>query len=118
MDITLILNELIKIIFSAAGCMVVYGLKQYAMPWLQSKLTANQLANMKSILVVLIKAAQQMEANGAFDEVADTNTAKREYVIKQAKVEFEKVGLTFDEQTIETTLEGLLKDAKNSITIE
>jgi hypothetical protein len=66
---------------------------------------------MKSILVVLIKAAQQMEANGAFDEVADTNTAKREYVIKQAKVEFEKVGLTFDEQTIETTLEGLLKDA-------
>lgn len=112
MDITPILTNLLQLamtIFTVIGTFLV---KQYLIPWIKSKLSTSELVIINEFISQMIKAAEQMEANGYFDEFAEKSKAKKDYVLKQVKAYCESHGLTFDEETISNLIESLIQEVK------
>lgn len=113
MDITPIITTLFQLvvtIFTVVGTFVV---KQYVIPWIKAKLTGSQLEILESFITQMIKAAEQMEENGLFDEFEEKGQAKKDYVIAQVKNYCEKYGITFDEEIVGDLIESLIKDVKD-----
>lgn len=112
MDITPIITTLLQLvvtIFTVVGTFIV---KQYVIPWIKAKMTGSQLEVLQSFITQMIKAAEQMEKNGLFDEFEEKGKAKKDYVLNQVKSYCEKYGITFDEKIVSDLIESLIKDVK------
>jgi hypothetical protein len=115
-DITEILNLLIRLVFSALGLCLTWAVKTYLIPWIKSKFNAEQVETVKSYIFTLIRSAEQLEANGFFKDVeCSTQEAKKAYVLEAVKNRIAKWGFTFDEEEISDLIEGLLKEAKKDL---
>ena len=115
-DITEILNLLIRLVFSALGLCLTWAVKTYLIPWIKSKFNAEQVETVKSYIFTLIRSAEQLEANGFFKDVeCSTQEAKKAYVLEAGKYRIAKWGFTFDEEEISDLIEGLLKEAKKDL---
>lgn len=116
-DITEVLSLFIKLIFSAFGILVTWAVKNYLIPWIKSKLDANQMISIKDYAATLIKTAEQLEKNGyfsGFEYKEALQAAKKEYVLSAVKTRIEKWGFTFDEIEISDLIEGLIKETKSN----
>lgn len=115
-DITEILNLLIRLVFSALGLCLTWAVKTYLIPWIKSKFNAEQVETVKSYIFTLIRSAEQLEANGFFKDVeCSAQEAKKAYVLEAVKNRIAKWGFTFDEEEISDLIEGLLKEAKKDL---
>ncbi len=115
-DITEILNLLIRLVFSALGLCLTWAVKTYLIPWVKSKFNAEQVETVKSYIFTLIRSAEQLEANGFFKDVeCSAQEAKKAYVLEAVKNRIAKWGFTFDEEEISDLIEGLLKEAKKDL---
>lgn len=115
-DITEILNLLIRLVFSALGLCLTWAVKTYLIPWVKSKFNAEQVETVKSYIFTLIRSAEQLEANGFFKDVeCSPQEAKKAYVLEAVKNRIAKWGFTFDEEEISDLIEGLLKEAKKDL---
>lgn len=74
-------------------------------PWLKSKLNANQIDIIQQLSTVAVYAAQQIYNS-------DEAQKKKEYAVTYVKNELAKYDITFSEDTISTYIEGALKDIK------
>ena len=115
MDVTSILSLLIQLIFAILGTIAIWGIKQYFLPWLESKLSANEFNALRELAQTMIKAAEQLEENGYFDGVENIAQAKKAYVLQRIKEQVEKWGFTFDEAVISDVIEGLIKESKKDL---
>lgn len=108
MDITMIIEAVIRLLFAVVVAFGAY----YGKPLLKQFLDDKQ--NQKAIEVVslLIKTAEQLYLNGFFDGAIDDAKARKDYVVTAAKEALEKQGITFDEAYLETLVEGLLQETK------
>lgn len=111
-DITMFLELLIKAVFAGVGVFLTWAVKTYVIPYVQAKFTPAELENIKNYASMMIKAAEQLESNGVFDELKDFNEQKKEYVLKAVKARVESWGYTFSEEEISDIIEGLIKEVK------
>ena len=111
-DITEIMNLLVKLIFSGLGIIFAWAIKRYVIPWLQSKFSQNQLSTAKAFAAQMIKAAEQLEANGYFSEFENKASAKKDYVLKAVLSQVQKWGFTFDENTVSDLIESQIAPTK------
>ena len=114
-DLTQIIALFIQLVFSLLSVTALWALKTYFFPLLEAKLGKDQITLLKDYVYTMIRAAEQMAENGDFNEVANIREAKKEYVLNAAKEYCEKNGFTFDVNTIDNTIEGLIKTAKSDL---
>ncbi len=98
-DITSIIIAVIGVLSAVVTAVLV--------PWLKSKLNANQIGIIRQLATVAVYAAQQLYT-------AEETQKKKEYAIAYVKNELEKYNITFSEDAISTYIEGALKDIKVS----
>ena len=111
-DITTFLELVIKALAAGIGLFLTWAVKTYLIPYVQSKFTPAELENIKNYAAMMIKAAEQLEENGVFDELKDYNKQKKEYVLKAVKARIEEWNYTFNEEEISNIIEGLIKEVK------
>ena len=111
-DITSFLTLLLKAVFAGLSVLIAWTVKNYVIPFIQAKFTPAELENMKTYATMMIKAAEQLEANGVFDELKDYNQQKKEYVLAAVKARAESWGYTYNEEEISDIIEGLIKEVK------
>lgn len=98
-DITSIIIALIGVLSAFVTAVLV--------PWLKSKLNANQIDIIRQLATVAVYAAQQLYTS-------EEAQKKKEYAIEYVKSELEKYNITFSEDAVSTYIEGALKDIKVS----
>ena len=113
MDITPIITMFLQLVITIFTLVGTFVIKQYVIPWVKTKLTGSQLEVLKSFITQMIKAAEQLEANGTFSEFEEKGKAKKDYVLSQVKAYCEKYGITFDEKIVSDLIESLIQDVKN-----
>lgn len=114
-DLTQIISLAIQLLFSLLSISALWALKTYLFPLLEAKLNDNQMNSLKDQVYTLIRAAEQMAENGVFDPIASMREAKKEYVLEAAKKYCEEHKFTFDVDTIDNVIEGLIKTAKSDL---
>lgn len=112
MDITPILTNLLQLAMTILTVVGTFIVKQYLIPWIKSKLSTSELAIVQEFIRQMIKAAEQMEANGYFDEFEEKSKAKKDYVLRQVKSYCEAHDLTFDKEVISDLIESLIQEVK------
>lgn len=108
MDITMIIEAVIKLLFAIV---ITFG-AYYGKPLLKQFLSDKQNQKAVEVVSLLIKTAEQLYLNGFFDGAIDDAKARKDYVVTAAKEALEKQGITFDEAYLETLVEGLLQETK------
>ena len=78
--------------------MLIGGYIGFVRPWIQSKLTPEQLNMLRSYARVAVSAAEQIIT-------LTTGKDKKAFAMEQVKKFLEKYKLTFDEDTISTVIE-------------
>ena len=111
-DITNFLTLVIRALVAGLGVLITWTVKNYVIPYVQAKFTPAELENIKNYASMMIKAAEQLEENGVFDDLKDYNEQKKEYVLKAVKERTESWGYTFSEEEISNIIEGLIKEVK------
>lgn len=96
-DVTTIILGLILV---CAGLVTAFGI-----PFIKSKLNAEQLATLKSIVNIAVFAAEQILG-------PKMGTDKKAYALDYAKKLLAKLGLTFDEEAIDAAIEAQVKELK------
>ena len=114
-DLTQIISLAIQLLFSLLSICALWALKTYLFPLLEAKLSKDQMTSLKDQIYTLIRAAEQMADNGVFKDFASLREAKKEYVLNAAKKYCEEHKFTFDIETIDNTIEGLIKTAKSDL---
>lgn len=112
MDITPIITALLELVFACFTVVISFVIQRYLVPWLKSKFTESEYATLSDFIAQMIKAAEQCEENGLFDEFEEKGAAKKDYVLKLVKSYCEEKGFTFDEEVVSGMIEGLIKDVK------
>lgn len=111
MDITSILELVIKLIVLVAGTIFTYYIKPYISQILEDK----RYDKTVTIISMLIKTAEQLESQGYFDEIEDVCEAKKNYVLSKASMRLKEIGIKYDADYLSDIIEGYLKSAKSEL---
>ena len=112
MDITVIITSLLQLAFAIFMVIGTFIVKKYLPHWLEANFSNSELVAIQNFIAYMIKAAEQLETNGFFNEVEQKRKKKKKYVIEQTKKYCEQYGFTFDEDTISNLIESLIKEIK------
>lgn len=102
-DITQIIVALIGVIGTILASLITARL----VPWLKSKLTANQIAAVAKFIYSGVKAAETL-----FPE-AGSGAKKFQYVLDSAKAFCESNNITFDETAVKNEIQAVWDDLYN-----
>ncbi len=94
-DVTYIVMGIILIIF---GAIAAFGI-----PFLRTKLSADQIATLKQIVRIAVYAAEQLFG-------AKMGQDKKAFALNYAKQLLEKLHLTFDTEAVDAAIEAQVKE--------
>ena len=86
MDITVIITSLLQLAFAIFMVIGTFIVKKYLPHWLEANFSNSELVAIQNFIAYMIKAAEQLEANGFFNEVEQKGKAKKKYVIGRITV--------------------------------
>lgn len=120
MDFQIFIDALQPVLLSMLTA-VATALAGYVVKWVNEKIAeasvskhALQYELASEMLFVLIRAAEQHAKIGT---IVDDAQAKKQWVLDRAQETFKRYKLPMDAYEIESMLEGVIKDAKNSVEI-
>ena len=90
-DVTEILTLIIRLIFAVVAAFVI--------PWIESKVSAEKLTKAKNLVKIAVQAAEML-----YD--AGDGVSKKRYVLDYIHMEFSRLHLEFDGDTINNMIES------------
>lgn len=101
---TIDITQVIVAIIGVVGTALMGAITAYLVPWLKSKLTANQISVISGLVYNGVKAAETLFTESGSGE------KKFQYVMDSVKAFCEKYRITFDETAVKNEIQSVWKD--------